>query len=362
MLYTFPELLLSVMLSVYLTVCVVAAAVRWGHKCAPYAKHMDYYFPAWRTLVICALSHLVLLPVIFLPGEVDAVLQLRMMLILTSPFFCAVLMFSYFGRVLNVVWWRKPIYAMSVSYALMSLTALVLTLLPGTQLQGAFLRWFFIVGGVLAATYLFGLVLALRMIFRALKRFSEENYSNPDDFPKQYAESILWIPLLHLIMSWSTTFNGEWWALCFGLFILSILAVVLLLGALSPHRAMEVDRLEAELNEEEKEKPAETEILSPERKEEILRTIRRQMEEGEAYLDSHLTLSKLSLDCGLNRTYVSGVLTEYLGGFFAYVNRCRLSYAERYKQEHPRADVDELALVSGFNSRQSFYNARKRLA
>ena len=26
-----------------------------------------------------------------------------------------------------------------------------------------------------------------------------------------------------------------------------------------------------------------------------------------------------------------------------------------------KADVDELALVSGFNSRQSYYNARKRL-
>ena len=32
-----------------------------------------------------------------------------------------------------------------------------------------------------------------------------------------------------------------------------------------------------------------------------------------------------------------------------------------YKREHPEADMDEVALLSGFNSRQSYYNARKKL-
>ena len=103
------------------------------------------------------------------------------------------------------------------------------------------------------------------------------------------------------------------------------------------------------------------ETLSPERKEEILRTIRRRVEEEKVYLDSNLTLSKLSRDCGLNRTYVSSVLNESLGGFFYYVNRCRLKHADDYKASHPQADVDDIALASGFNSRQSLYNARKRL-
>lgn len=30
-------------------------------------------------------------------------------------------------------------------------------------------------------------------------------------------------------------------------------------------------------------------------------------------------------------------------------------------KKNPRADVDEVALESGFNSRQSYYNAHKRL-
>ena len=361
MTYSFQELLLSIALTIYVTVNVVVGVIRWGHKCAPYTKHADYYFPGWRTMVGCSLSYLLFSPVIFLPSDPDAILQLRMMLLLSSPFFCAVLIFSYFGRVLKVTWWRKPIYLLSITYAVMAAIALQMTIKPGTQMEGDFLKWYFIIGGALALIYFAIFILAFRLILKALRQFSEENYSNPDDFPKQYAESIAWIPVLHLIMSWSTAINGDLWGLSFGLFILSILSVIILLGSLSPHRATEVDRLEADLNAGTSEKALEAETLSPERKEEILRAIRRRVEDEKAYLDSNLTLSKLSRDCGLNRTYVSSVLNDSLGGFFYYVNRCRLKHADDYKASHPQADVDDIALASGFNSRQSLYNARKRL-
>lgn len=359
--YSFQELLLSVSLAVYVAVCVVVGVVRWGHKCAPYDKHLEYYYPGWRTLALSALSNLSLAPAIFLPGEPDAVLQIRMMLILSSPFLCSALIFSYFGRVLKVSWWRRPIYVLSGTYSTMSAIALVCTLMPGTQMKGQFLHWYFIIAGALALVYLVGLFLALRMIIRPLSRFSEDSFSNPDDFPDQYAKSLIYIPFLHLIMSWSTTINGNIPALSFGLFMLSVLSVIILLGALSPHRAVEIERLETEISADKEEVPLEEESLPQERKEEILRLIRHRVEDEQAYLDSHLTLGKLSQDCGCNRTYVSAVLNDNLGGFFNYVNRCRLRHAEAYKQENPKADVDELALVSGFNSRQSYYNARKRL-
>ena len=359
--YSFQELLFSVSLAVYVAVCVVVGVVRWGHKCAPYDKHLDYYYPGWRTLALSALSNLSLFPAVFLPGETDAVLQIRMTLILSSPFLCSALIFSYFGRVLKVSWWRKPIYVLSGTYSMMSFIALVCTLLPGTQMQGSFLRGYFILGGTLALIYLLGLVLALRMIIRQLGRFSEESFSNPDDFPEQYAKSLIYIPFLHLVMSWSTTFNGNILAMSLGLFMLSVITVVILLGALSPHRAVEIERVEKELSADKEESPLEMESLPQERKEEILRLIRNRVEEEQAYLDSHLTLGKLSQDCGCNRTYVSSVLNENLGGFFNYVNRCRLQHAEAYKQENPKAAVDELAMACGFNSGQSYYNARKRL-
>lgn len=361
MMYSLKELLFSFSLIVYLTTCVIVAVVRWEHKCAPYADHVDYYFPGWRALVFGALSNLVLIPVVFLPGDRDALLQLRLILLLASPVFCSVLIFSYFGRVLKLTWWKKPTVAMSVSYLAMSLFALVVTLVPGTQMQGMFRSIYFIIAGVLATSYLVALVCAIIMIVRPLRRFSEESFSNRDDFPEQYAKSLIYIPLLHLAMSWSATFNGHLPVLAFSLLMLSVLLVIILLGALSPHRTLEVEQLEAELDAEKTESLPEPEQLSQERRDEILRAIRLQVEEEQAFLDSHLTLSKLSQLCGFNRTYVSGVLNEVVGGFFAYINRCRLEFSETYKTEHPEADVDEVALLSGFNSRQSYYNARKKL-
>ncbi len=354
--FTASEHFLSVAVAVYVTVCLVVAVLRWRHKCEPYASHIDYYYPGWRTVVFSFLSIVNLIPVIFMPGDPDCVHLLRMVLLLSSPFLCAVLIFSYFGKVLKVKWWRKPIIALSFTYVVMTGTALVLALVPGTQLQGAFLTGFFITGGALALIYLICFIQALRMILRVIQKFSDENYSNPDDFPKQYAESVLIIAVLHLVMSWSTTLNGAPWALTFGLLVLSVLSVIFLIGILSPHRAVEVAQLEAEVLA-----PREEMTLPREREEELLQRIREQVEEKEAFLDSHLSLAGLSQSCGINRTYVSSVLSGYKGGFFAYINSCRLAYAEKYRAEHPQADVDEVALCSGFNSRQSYYNARKRL-
>ena len=360
MTYSIQELLLSLSLAVYLTTCVLVAVVRWGHKCAPYINHIDYYYPGWRTLVFGSLSNLSLLPVLFFPGDPDAILQLRMMLLLASPFLCSVLIYSYFGRVLRVDWWRKPAWLMSVTYALMALVVLVTTLMPGTQMQGMFRSIYFIIAGVLATFYLMCLIVAMVMMIQPLSRFSEDSFSNPDDFPVQYAKSLISIPFLHLIMSWSATFNGTMPVLTFSLLMLSVLLAIILLGALSPHRALEVEQLEKEVEAEQKESLLEPEMIPHERKEEILRAIRFRVEDEHACLDSHLTLSDLSRQCGFNRTYVSGVLNESLGGFFGYVNRCRLAHADAYMKEHPSAEVDEVALMSGFNNRQSYYNARKR--
>lgn len=369
--YVLSDLIFSASLAIYVAVCVVTAVVRWGHRCDVYSDHMDYYFPAWRTVIFCFFSNLVLLPVVFMPTDPDALIHLRLMLILSSPFFCAVLIFGYFGTVLNVNW-KTPIYVLAVPFVLLSGFTLVLTFIPGTQLQGRLFWWVFIAIIVLATSYLVFFILALRMIARALRRFSEENYSNPDDFPKQFAEDIIWISVLHLIMSWSTTINGEQWAISFGLLVLTVLVVIFLLGFLEPHREVAVEQLKAGTVEDAAPdgegsvtelpgEPEEDETLSTERKDQIQQTVRHYVEDEKAYLNSHLTLAALSRNCGINRTYVSLVMTERLGGFFAYVNQCRVAHAEAYKVAHPMADVDEVALASGFNNRQSYYNARKRL-
>ena len=56
--YSQEELLFSVSVAVYVATSLAIAAVRWGHKCQPYAQHADYYYPAWKALVFCMSSKL----------------------------------------------------------------------------------------------------------------------------------------------------------------------------------------------------------------------------------------------------------------------------------------------------------------
>ncbi|MBO7437929.1 MAG: hypothetical protein J6T97_08975, partial [Bacteroidaceae bacterium] len=245
MMYSFQEMLFSAAVAVYIAVSVAIGVIRWGHKCEPYARHADYYYPAWKAVVVCYLSDLLLCPIVFMPTDTDAVLYLRMLLILASPFFCAVLIFSYFGRVLKVGWWRNPVNALYIPFSLMSVTAFVLLLVPGTQIEGTFCIWFFSISGFLALVYLSCFVLAVIMVTRGIRRFQEENYSNPDDFPRSFAKGVIWLPILHLIVSWTATFIGTPAALSICMLLLSVIGITFLVGALAPHRTMDVERLES---------------------------------------------------------------------------------------------------------------------
>ncbi len=358
--YSLQDLLFSVSLAAYVVTSVIVAAVRWGHKCPPFAMHADYYYPAWRVVVGCYFANILMAPAIFLPHEADAVLQLRMLLILASPFFCAILLFSYFGKMLGQSSWRWPVYALIVPFAAVALISTLLIFIPGTQLEGVFCRTFFAVGGVLALVFLGCFFLALRMIVLELRRAAKEEYSNPNDFPRQYASGVLWIALVHLAVSWVAAYIGSPLSLSLGVLALSVLSVVILIGVLSPHRTLEVEKLEKALEAEVPPARAEVEPLSDERTEAILSAIRRFVEEEQGYLDEHLTLTSLARSIGCNRTYVSAVLTEQLGGFFVYVNRCRLSHAARLQVENPDISVSELIDRSGF-SRTTYYKVKKEL-
>ena len=356
---TLQNSLFSCALAVYLTASVFVAAVRWGYRCQPYARHMDYYFPAWKAVIFCFLSNLLMAPAIFCPDDTDALLQLRLLLFLASPFFCALLIFRYFGKALGVTNWRWPVYILSVPFAIVALSVTVLAIFPGTQMDRDFRCWFFFVVGMLAAAFLICFVTAVFMVARELRRLSEENYSNPDDFPHKYASRILWIPLIHLAVSFVSALVGTPAVLSAGLLILSVLSLIFLISILSPHRKVDVEELEAG---DAPDQPAqEPELLPEARQAEIERAIRSFVEDGQAYLDSHLLLDDVARSIGINSKYVSIVMRSRLGGFFDYVNRCRLCHADRLLAGNPDMAIGEVIADSGFGSRTTYYKVRRQL-
>lgn len=310
---TLQDALFSASLAVYLTASVFVAAVRWGHRCQPYGKHMEYYHPAWKTVILCYLSNLLMAPAVFMPTEPDAILQLRLLLTLASPFFCAVLLFSYFGRMLDINKWRHPVYALSMPFGVMALSATTLALIPGTQMTPAFCRWFFAVADMLAVAFLACFVTAVVMVARVLRRQSEKNCSNPDDFPHRYASRVTWMSLAHVTVSWVAALVGTPRSISLGVLTLSAFSLGLLISILSPHRVLPVEELEIE---DTPELPGQEETMLPESR---------------------------------------------LGGFFAYVNRCRLAHAAQLQVTHPDMPIGEVIVDSGFGSRTTYYKIRKQL-
>ena len=367
--YSAQDLFLSVSIAVYLATSLIIVAVRYGHMCEPYSRYPKYYYPARKVLIFSFLSNILLLPVVFLPEEADSVLQLRMMLILASPCMSTLLLFSYFGNVLKVSWWRRPVYYLIVTYILMAGAAFVMTLMPGTQLVygEVFCKCFFSVTGILAALYMCSYFMALRLMVRAMRKGAEENFSNVADFPNQYAKRVLWIPIAHVLVSWAATFSANPPVLSAAVLILSALSVIILIGALSPHLSMDAEKLEEEKELADKvsappsEVAADDVVLSEARKNKIAQAIRKYIEGEKAYLDSHLTIFSLAKGVGENRTHVSVVMSERFGGFFSYVNRCRIAHAARLKVENPDISLSELATASGFTSRQSYLSVRRQL-
>ena len=83
--------------------------------------------------------------------------------------------------------------------------------------------------------------------------------------------------------------------------------------------------------------------------------------EEQRFLDPHLSMKAVADECSFGRTYVSTVFKTQLGGFFDYINRQRLTFADEYKRRNPQATQDEIAAASGFGSRTSYLNMRKKL-
>ena len=85
------ELIYSIACTVYVTTCLMFAAVRWFHVCPDTKKQKDYYYPARRVVTLFYLTGIVLVPYILAPQSSEAWLLAKGYLPLANFYFCAVL-------------------------------------------------------------------------------------------------------------------------------------------------------------------------------------------------------------------------------------------------------------------------------
>ena len=231
---------------------------------------------------------------------------------------------------------------------------LVMAIIPGDQIGKVADVILYLLGSVMTVICAF----AIYMVLTWAGRFDKDEFSNPADYPVNFARRTVSITLVNILLCWSGALANDRLLMAVVMVFLAISSVVFIIFALHPHRNRPV--------EEEEELPAEetsaiyNRSLPKKRREEILAAIRTVVEEQEAFLDPHLTLQDVAEHSGYNRSYISGLIKAEWGGFFSYVNNLRLAHVDAYLKENPAATVQEAAEESGFTSRRAYYAFRSK--
>jgi AraC-like DNA-binding protein len=87
----------------------------------------------------------------------------------------------------------------------------------------------------------------------------------------------------------------------------------------------------------------------------------RVMREEQPHLDSDLSLDKLAGLVRVHPHHLSQALNDHLGkNFYDYINEQRIGHARKLLAEQPDLPVVDVAIASGYNNKNSFYNSFRR--
>lgn len=200
--------------------------------------------------------------------------------------------------------------------------------------------------------------MALWLVWHWMLEARDENYSNPDDFPLDFARRVRLMPIVLTLMLWPAYLLDSPEVMAVMNVLLAAFNVVLLLNVLPSWRRLSVVAEVIELSEDQSE---ETDELVEERSRKIAEEIEAFVRDGKGYLDAHLKIGQVAEHCSYSRTYVSKVFQDRFDGFYNYVNRLRLEHYDRYMAEHPNATMDTAAQDSGFTSYNAYYKVKERL-
>ena len=342
--------------AIYVNTCLVVAVVRWFHMCRPYDRKPSYYYPGRPYVAGVWLSSLTLIPYVLHPGSADAWFLARLYFLPVTIFHFTLILFSYFGIVMQWKKWRLPEILAGVPVALALLAAVVLAVWPGEQIGGTRLAGYVLyILGLLITALCFA---SVAVVYVWASRFDPDDFSNPDDFPVKAARRWLVMVLANVALCWTGALLDSPVVLAVIMLVIAVSCVLFLITALHPNRSRPLE--EPPAKEETPTGQVYHRTISKKKQAEMLSAIRMVVEKREGFLDPHLTLQDVADSCGYSRTYISGVVKSELGGFATYVNRLRLGYVDNYMAKHPEATLGEAIDAAGFGSRSRYYDAKSK--
>jgi len=348
----------------YLITCWVFVAVRWFHTCQAPKEHHAYIWPDRKLMVCFYLCATVLLPYVLNPTSEAAWLLEKTYFPCTYYYYCGALLFCFFGSVKQRNRWKTTnLIAATVTLTAM-LPLIIHAWLPDELLpKDILVPWPAVI--VIVSIVMMGYAaMAIWQVWCWMKEACEENYSNPDDFPMEYARRVWLAPVLLTPMLWPAYLLDSQPVMAVMNLLLAASNIVLLLTVLPVWRRQIIfsDSIDSQQETAAYDELAEEPHveLAEERTNRIAAEIEHYVKTQKAFLDAHLKLEHVVAHCSYSRSYVSKVFQNRFGGFSDYVNGLRLDYYRQYMQQHPNTTMEAGAQASGFTTYRAYHRAKRR--
>lgn len=366
-----PEGLYSAGSLVFITAGLFCAYIRWNHMCRPFCENPDYFYPARKLVTLFFASIILTFPYVLAPMDPAVWIYTRSFCVIYYPVCLTVMIMKYFRlhhRNDDTRLWK----AYLVSPFVMLLTLLIPLLVGYGDWMASHQRVILYTVGAISLVSTMGTAKVLGNLKKEMERSNTENYSNNEDFPYKFASQILYAPLLWILIMWAIFITGNRWVK-FAADIFTSCWMVYFLGIiLHPQRVLRPSEIDDEMKKLEERKQREIQEIDTTEKEnsdalnedddtpmdvikdEVLAVILRRFREP------HLLKTEVLMDLGNGKRNRASKFISSIG-YYNLVNMFRLEYARLYKEAHPNAKQEEIALESGFVSRTAYYKAKRNV-
>jgi AraC-like DNA-binding protein len=308
--------------------------------------------------VMIYLTGTFLLPYVLNPKSEAAWLLMKTYFPCTYYYYCGSLIFCFFGTVKQWKTWKTANLIAGIVTASAIMPFILHAWYPLGLLSPVGIKVCNVWALVVSHIMMLYAGVAMWQVWQWLKLARDVNYSNPEDFPIEYASRMLVIPIVLTPFLWPAYITDSPKVMAVLCVPLAIFNIVLLLNVMPVWRRAAIL---STIEEDTEEPHVENDELAAERTDRIASEIEQFVNTESAYLDPHLKLEQIVERCSFSRSYVSTVFTERFGSFSDYVNGLRIDYYERYMAQHPNSTLDAAAEASGFTSYKAYLKAKERV-
>lgn len=329
-------------------------------------KTIDDLYPARKSVAAAYLSVILLMPCVISPLSPAAQLLARCFWILWIPSVSSLAFVQLFSP--DSAHGKLRLALVGCLPAIFLLALSVLSLVNENFLASHAYTLLLYIGGAAGIALAVCLIYTTLWVYRLVCSCCSDS-SGDDNLPRRLALRVFFLPIAVLIVAWIVFMSASTTADLLFIVWVALSGAVMLVVILHPrpsyvsasangssliHNGSPLMHNGSSLMHNASSRQLPVELIDK-----IERQIRDVVEHERLFLDPNLTKSLLLSRLSTNDNYLHIVLKERFGPFNRYINLLRLDYSVLYREQHPDAKHEEVAMKCGFGSVRTYYRARK---